>query len=66
VTSQSGAPSFEAAGTTAAIVSGSQELSNVSLEDSFSQMIVTQRAYASAAQIVQTADEMTRTVRDLR
>jgi flagellar hook protein FlgE len=47
-------------------VSGSQELSNVSLEDSFSQMIVTQRAYASAAQIVQTADEMSKTVRDLR
>jgi flagellar hook protein FlgE len=66
VTSQSGAPSFEAAGKTAAIVSGSQELSNVSLEDSFSQMIVTQRAYASAAQIVQTADEMSKTVRDLR
>jgi len=28
-------------------------------------MIMTQRAYASAAQIIQTADEMTRTVRDL-
>jgi flagellar hook protein FlgE len=29
-------------------------------------MIVTQRAYASAAQLIQTADEMTKTARDLR
>lgn len=65
-TSMSGDPSIEAAGRTTAIASETQELSNVSLEDAFSQMIVTQRAYASAAQLIQTADEMTKTVRDLR
>jgi flagellar hook protein FlgE len=62
----SGAPAFEMAGKTARVVSETRELSNVSLEDEFSQMIVTQRAYASAAQLIQTADEMTKTARDLR
>jgi flagellar hook protein FlgE len=62
----SGAPRFEAIGKTTALALETREGSNVSLEDAFAQMIVTQRAYASAAQLVQTADEMTRTVRDLR
>lgn len=62
----SGDPIFEVAGKTARVISETRELSNVSLEDEFSQMIVTQRAYASAAQLIQTADEMTRTARDLR
>jgi flagellar hook protein FlgE len=53
-------------GSVSRVLSGATELSNVELDDSFSQMIMTQRAYASAAQIIQTADEMTRTVRDLR
>lgn len=62
----SGDPIFEVAGKTARVISETRELSNVSLEDEFSQMIVTQRAYASAAQLIQTADEMTKTARDLR
>ena len=61
----SGVATFFQLGETSRIVSGATELSNVELDDSFSQMIMTQRAYASAAQIIQTADEMTRTVRDL-
>lgn len=61
----SGEAEFFELGETTRVISGATELSNVELDDSFSQMIMTQRAYASAAQIIQTADEMTRTVRDL-
>ena len=42
------------------------EGSNVDLADAFTRMIVTQRAYNSAAQIVRTVDEMTVTLRDLK
>ncbi|MGB0748799.1 MAG: flagellar hook protein FlgE [Magnetospiraceae bacterium] len=42
-----------------------REISNVSLEDEFSRMIITQRAYSTAATAFRTADEMTETVRDL-
>lgn len=41
------------------------ETANVDLADQFSQMIVTQRAYSSAAQVVSTADEMSIVARDL-
>ena len=47
-------------------VTGALETSNVDLADQFSKMIVTQRAYSSAAKIVQTADEMTQACRDLK
>ena len=47
-------------------VPGSIEASNVDLADQFSKMIVTQRAYSSAATIVRTADEMTQAARDLK
>lgn len=66
VSETSGSPEFITAGAMSQILSGSIEMSNVDLADSFSQMIVTQRAYSSAAQLIQTADEMTQTVRDLR
>jgi flagellar hook protein FlgE len=66
VSESSGGAQFVAAGTTAKIAAGANELSNVDLADSFSQMIVTQRAYSSAAQLIQTADEMMQTIRDLR
>jgi flagellar hook protein FlgE len=66
VSESSGVAQFVAAGTTAKIAAGATELSNVDLADSFSQMIVTQRAYSSAAQLIQTADEMMQTIRDLR
>lgn len=45
---------------------GSVELSNADLADSFTAMIVTQRAYDSAATVVRTVDEMTQTIRDLK
>jgi flagellar hook protein FlgE len=41
------------------------ESANVDLAEQFSQMIITQRAYSSAAQIVSTADEMSLVARDL-
>jgi flagellar hook protein FlgE len=47
-------------------VTGALETSNVDLADQFSKMIVTQRAYSSAAKIVQTADEMVQAARDLK
>jgi flagellar hook protein FlgE len=62
----SGTPVFAPAPGTVAVLSGAIESSNVDLGDAFAQMIMTQRAYASAAQIVRTADEMERTIRDLR
>lgn len=43
----------------------SVENSNVDLADQFANMIVTQRAYSSAAQIVTTADQMSVVARDL-
>lgn len=42
------------------------ELSNVSLEDEFSRMIVTQSAYNSSATAFRTIDEMTEAARDLK
>lgn len=47
-------------------VTAALETSNVDLADQFSKMIVTQRAYSSAAKIVQTADEMVQACRDLK
>jgi flagellar hook protein FlgE len=46
--------------------SGAIERSNADLADSFTAMIVTQRAYDSAATVVRTVDEMTQTIRDLK
>jgi len=45
---------------------GAVEIANVDLADSFTKMIVTQRAYDSSAQVVRTIDEMTQTIRDLK
>ncbi len=44
---------------------GALEESNVDLADNLASMIVTQRAYSSAATVVRTADEMSTVVRDL-
>ena len=41
-------------------------LINVDLADQFSKMIITQRAYSSAAKVLSTADEMTMVARDLK
>lgn len=43
----------------------SLENSNVDLEDQFTRMIVTQKAYSTNAQVFKTADEMLTTARDL-
>lgn len=42
------------------------EQSNVAIEDEFTNMILTQKAYTMATKAFQTADEMTTTVRDLK
>ncbi|MBF0269838.1 MAG: flagellar hook-basal body complex protein [Alphaproteobacteria bacterium] len=42
------------------------EQSNVAIEDEFTKMIITQKAYTMATKVFQTADEMTTTVRDLK
>ncbi len=48
------------------IVVGALEQSTVDLADQFSKMIVTQKAYSSAATVLRTADEMTQAARDLK
>lgn len=48
------------------LIVGALEQSNVDLADQFSKMIVTQRAYSSAATVLRTADEMTHVARDLK
>jgi flagellar hook protein FlgE len=66
-TQNSGAPSFVFPGTTfATLKSGAVETSNVDIADSFSQMIITQRAYQTAAQVIKVADEMTTTATNLK
>jgi flagellar hook protein FlgE len=63
----SGAPSFVFPGTTfASLKAGAVETSNVDIADSFSQMIITQRAYQTAAQVIKVADEMTTTATNLK
>lgn len=52
-------------GTGAQILSSSYETSNVDLEDQFSKMIITQKAYSTNANVFKAADEMTQTARDL-
>ena len=68
-TADSGVPVLSALGSpngTTQFVPGALETSNVDLADQFSKMIVTQRAYSSAAKVIRTVDEMTQAVRDLK
>jgi flagellar hook protein FlgE len=66
-TQASGAPSFVFPGNTfASLKAGAVETANVDLADSFSQMIITQRAYQTAAQVVKVADEMTTVATQLK
>jgi flagellar hook protein FlgE len=62
----SGGADYLAAGDIASIEPGTRELANVDLAEEFTQLIVTQRAYSSAATLIRTADEMTETARDLK
>jgi len=48
------------------LIPGAVETSNVDLADTFTRMVVTQRAYDTSAQVVRTVDEMTQTIRDLK
>ncbi|BAE50193.1 flagellar hook-basal body complex protein [Paramagnetospirillum magneticum] len=52
-------------GSGASIVASATESSNVALEDQFTRMIVTQKAYSVNSNVFKTADEMTQTIRDL-
>jgi flagellar hook protein FlgE len=52
-------------GSGASIVASAVESSNVDLEDQFTRMIVTQKAYSVNSNVFKTADEMSQTVRDL-
>lgn len=52
-------------GNGAGIVASAVETSNVDLEDQFTRMIVTQKAYSVNSNVFKTADEMSQTVRDL-
>ncbi len=68
-TTEAGAMQLSGLGTptgTTQFVTGALEASNVDLADQFSKMIITQRAYSSAAKVLTTADEMTQAVRDLK
>lgn len=50
----------------ASLVTESVEMSNFDLADGFSKMIITQRAYDTAANVLRTTDEMTQVIRDLK
>jgi flagellar hook protein FlgE len=50
----------------ASLVVEAVEMSNFDLADGFSKMIITQRAYDTAAHVLRTADEMTQVIRDLK
>lgn len=52
-------------GNGAGIIASAVETSNVDLEDQFTRMIVTQKAYSVNSNVFKTADEMSQTVRDL-
>jgi flagellar hook protein FlgE len=48
------------------ITAGAVEMANFDLSDGFTQMIITQRAYNTAAQVVRTVDEMSQVVTSLK
>lgn len=56
---------LDAGDTMSEVMGGNLERSSVNLEDQFSKMITTQRAYSSAATVFRTSDEMSQTARDL-
>ncbi len=65
-TQDSGAAKFQLPGTGAALLNvGAVEESNVDLSSAFTSMILTQQAYSSSAQVVQTADRMSVTAANL-
>ncbi|HTH18044.1 MAG TPA: flagellar hook-basal body complex protein [Magnetospirillum sp.] len=53
-------------GENSSFVTSSLEGSTTSIEDEFTRMIMTQKAYSTNAQVFKTADEMTTTARDLK
>ena len=66
-TADSGNPQFVQPGNGLATLNvGALESSNADLADSFTQMIVTQRAYQAAAQVVKVADQMSTVVSGLQ
>jgi len=68
-TAEAGDMMVAEAGNTASgsvFVPGSVEASNVDIGEEFTKMIITQKAYSSAATVFRTADEMTVLLRDLK
>ena len=64
---KSGTPTLNQAGDqNIQLVAGAVEGANFDIADGFTRMIITQRAYDTAAQVVRTVDEMTQVVRDLK
>jgi flagellar hook protein FlgE len=64
---KSGEPTLNQAGDqNIQLVAGAVEGANFDIAEGFSRMIITQRAYDTAAQVVRTVDEMTQIVRDLK
>lgn len=67
VSAESGDPTLKAAGgDDVRITAGALELANFDLSEGFTRLIVTQRAYDTAAQVVRTVDEMSQTARDMK
>jgi len=66
-TQGAGTPTFVFPGNAfASLKAGAVETANVDLSDSFSQMILVQRAYQSAAQVLKVADDMTTVATNLK
>jgi flagellar hook protein FlgE len=67
VSDKSGSPTLNQVGEQdIQITAGAVEMANFDLADGFTQMIITQRAYNTAAQVVRTVDEMNQVVTGLR
>jgi flagellar hook protein FlgE len=57
--------SIDDQGSGAQIMGATTEASNVKIEDEFTKMIITQKAYSTNAEVFKTCNEMTQSVRDL-
>ena len=67
VSDKSGQPTLNEVGEQSIqIIAGAVEMANFDLADGFTQLIVTQRAYDTAAQVVRTVDEMHQVAVQLR
>ena len=66
VSDKSGGPTLNEVGEQSIqIIAGAVEMANFDLSDGFTKLIITQRAYDTAAQVVRTVDEMSQVVTQL-